>query len=231
MKQNSTTNQARAVLGKKGVTLIELLVVLVISGIVIGGIYRVFISQTRAYTVQDQVAEIQQDVRGAMEILVRDIRMAGYMPRNFDSATINNNPIQSPLSDTGITVSYEHNGATYTATYALVAQANGTQSLTRTVGGAPETLLNNVEALTFSYGIDADNNGRIDGLDEDTGVIRDDAFVAAAGVGTARVLAVRVSLTANPASVDPDVTKVVSPRTLTSVVTPRNLFYRRRTAY
>ncbi len=232
MRQNSTTNQASAVFGKKGVTLIELLVVLVISGIVIGGIYRVFISQTRAYTVQDHVAEIQQDVRGAMEILVRDIRMAGYMPLNFDSPTINNNPILTPLSDTGITVSYEYNGATNTVTYALVAQPDGSQSLTRTLGAnPPETLLNNVEALTFSYGIDADKDGRIDGLDEVTGVIRDDAFVTAANVGTAKVLTVRVSLTANPSSVDPEVTKVISPRTLTSVVTPRNLLYKRRTAY
>jgi len=39
----------------KGVTLIELLVALVIGGIIIAGIYRVFIAQTRAYTVQDQV--------------------------------------------------------------------------------------------------------------------------------------------------------------------------------
>ena len=73
----------RSMLDKKGVTLIELLVVLVISGIVIGGVYRVFISQTKAYSVQDGVAEIQQDVRGAMEIMVRDIRMAGFQSRSF----------------------------------------------------------------------------------------------------------------------------------------------------
>jgi len=63
---------------KKGVTLIELLIGLVISAIIIAGIYRVFITQTRAYTVQDQVVDVQQNIRSAMELMLRDIRMAGY---------------------------------------------------------------------------------------------------------------------------------------------------------
>jgi len=42
-------------LNKKGITLIELLVAMIISAAVIAGIYRVFVAQTRAYTVQEQV--------------------------------------------------------------------------------------------------------------------------------------------------------------------------------
>jgi prepilin-type N-terminal cleavage/methylation domain-containing protein len=207
---------------KKGVTLIELLVVLVISGIVIGGVYRVFVSQTKAYTVQDQVAEIQQDVRGAMEIMLRDIRMAGFQSRNFGSAAISDSPIVSPLSNNSITINYEHNAITNTITYALV----GTD-LTRTVNGVAEALLNNVTNLNFSYGIDANLDKVIDGIDGETGIIPDGAFVQAAGVGTAKVFAIRIVLTANPASLDPDVTKMVSPRTLTSVVTPRNMYLKK----
>ena len=71
MKIQSKFNQ-------KGITLIELLVVLVITAITMAGIYRVFISQTKTYAVQDQVMEVQQSVRGAMEILLRDIRMTGF---------------------------------------------------------------------------------------------------------------------------------------------------------
>ena len=40
--------------------MIELLVVLVIAAITMAGIYRVFISQTKTYAVQDQVMEVQQ---------------------------------------------------------------------------------------------------------------------------------------------------------------------------
>ena len=223
----------RSMLNKKGVTLIELLVVLVICAIVIGGIYKVFIAQTRAYTVQDQVAEVQQDVRGAMDIMVRDIRMAGFQTNSFGSALITNSPIVTPLNDTSITVNYEYipsagAPAAYTVAYALA----GTD-LTRTLNvnrlRVPETLLSNVANLNFSYGIDLDRDGVIDGIVN--GVILDNAFKNAAGVGTAAVFAVHVSLTANPAPVNPDVTKMVAPRTLTSVVTPRNMFFKRFQAY
>ena len=221
--------KGQSMLNKKGVTLIELLVVLVISGIVIGGVYRVFISQTKAYTVQDQVAEIQQDVRGAMEIMVRDIRMAGFQERNFGSALISDNPIV--IGAQSITVNYEYipsAGAptTNTVTYDL---QNG--NLRRTVGGVQETLLTNVTTLDFRYGIDANADGIIDGINGATGVISDNAFVQAAGVGTAKVFAVRIELIANPPHDIPDVAKVVSPRRLTSVVIPRNMFLKKYQAY
>ena len=65
-------------LNRKGFTLIELLVAMVLSFIIIGAVYGTFTSQQKSYTVQDQVAEAQQNARMAMNILMRDIRMAGY---------------------------------------------------------------------------------------------------------------------------------------------------------
>jgi prepilin-type N-terminal cleavage/methylation domain-containing protein len=65
-------------LSRKGFTLIELLVAMVLSFILIGAVYGTFTSQQKSYTVQDQVAETQQNARMAMNILLRDIRMAGY---------------------------------------------------------------------------------------------------------------------------------------------------------
>ena len=78
---------------EKGVTLIELLVTLIISAIVVGGIYRVFIAQTKAYTVQDQIVEIQQTVRSAMDILLRDLRMTGYYDDSPGSVVTITTPI------------------------------------------------------------------------------------------------------------------------------------------
>ena len=86
-----------------------------------GGVYRVFIAQTKAYTVQDQVVEVQQDIRSAMEIVARDLRMGGFQTSTFNSSLITNSPIVYPLSDSTITVNYEYLGgalpATYTVTY------------------------------------------------------------------------------------------------------------------
>ena len=63
-----------------GVTLTELLIALALTGIVAGAIYKIFISQGRAYTVQSEVAEMQQNLRAGVFMMEREIRMAGYDP-------------------------------------------------------------------------------------------------------------------------------------------------------
>jgi len=63
---------------QRGLTLVELMVALVLAFIVIGAVYRTFTSQQRTYSIQDQVAEAQQNARVAVNILMRDLRMAGY---------------------------------------------------------------------------------------------------------------------------------------------------------
>ncbi len=65
---------------ESGVTLVELMVSLVISSFVIAGVYGVYTIQKKSYTVQEQVVEMQQRLRSAMDFLVRDIRMAGSNP-------------------------------------------------------------------------------------------------------------------------------------------------------
>jgi len=69
----------KIILKNKGVTLIELMIVLVIAAILVGGIYTLFMTQSRSYSVQDQVSGVQQDARAALNFLSRDIRMAGAM--------------------------------------------------------------------------------------------------------------------------------------------------------
>jgi len=66
----------------KGITLIELLIALVISAIIIAGIYRTFIQQQKSYATQDQVADMQQNVRVAINRMIREIRMAGFGGKN-----------------------------------------------------------------------------------------------------------------------------------------------------
>jgi prepilin-type N-terminal cleavage/methylation domain-containing protein len=63
---------------EKGFTLVELLVAMAISGIVIAAVYTAFITQQKSYTIQDQVAEIQQNARVGLDMIAREVRMAGY---------------------------------------------------------------------------------------------------------------------------------------------------------
>ena len=62
----------------RGVTLIELLIALVLSSILIAAIYRVFISQQRSYVVQEQVVDMQQNMRASISRMMSEIRMAGF---------------------------------------------------------------------------------------------------------------------------------------------------------
>jgi len=211
---------------QKGITLIELLVALVIGGIIIGGIYNLFVAQTKAYTVQDQVAEVQQSVRSAMEILLRDLRMTGFDDDANPAITIAN-PVAYPLSDNSITVSYEYydrNLAQYqrhTVTYNLNG-SNLIRQLTVDNVAQSETILTNVDLLNFTYGVDQNNDGIMDDQNGN-GLIDNNDWLPSAGVGTRKVVAIRVTLTARTDPAFEDVSKQVSPRTLTSAITLRNL--------
>jgi type IV pilus assembly protein PilW len=63
---------------ERGVTLVELLVALVMSAIVMLAIMATFASQERSQAIQQQVGQMQQNLRSAMYIMSSEIRMAGY---------------------------------------------------------------------------------------------------------------------------------------------------------
>ena len=210
-------------LSTRGVSLIELLVGLVIAGMVLGGIYRLFIAQGKAYTVQDQVVEVQQNIRTAMEALLKDLRMAGYDNDSRSSKITVLSPVIRPLSDHAITLTYELDDThQQTVAYWL----DGNSRLVRQVTVAPdvgpavttqEVILENVDTLTFTYGIDRDLSNQEDGAI--------DFWSPADGVRTdMRVVAVQVNLIARTEQAQPgdDRFKGVTPRSLTSIVMMRN---------
>jgi len=89
---------------KKAFTLIELLVALAISGVVLAGIYSTYYSQQKSYITQEQVAAMQQNLRAAMYIMQREIRMAGCDPTENAGAeikTADTNSIRFTLDITG----------------------------------------------------------------------------------------------------------------------------------
>ena len=72
----------------QGFTLVELMVTMLLAGIIMTVIYSAYITMQKSYVVQDQVAEMQQTLRSAMDYVVRDIRMAGYNPTKKATAGI-----------------------------------------------------------------------------------------------------------------------------------------------
>lgn len=79
MKEEKAKNQ--------GFTLVELLVAMAIAAVILTAIFKTFKSQQDSYVVQSQLAMTQQNVRGAMQLISRDIQMAGYYT-NFETSII-----------------------------------------------------------------------------------------------------------------------------------------------
>ncbi len=63
-----------------GFSLIELLVTVLLSSIVMGAIYSVYRVQTHSMKVQENRMEAQEYARSVLDLMVREIRNAGYDP-------------------------------------------------------------------------------------------------------------------------------------------------------
>lgn len=141
-----------------GFTLIELLIALFIGSITMASIYTVFMSQQRSYYVQDQVARMDQTLRGGLDFLTRDLMAAGYDdPNNSANASIvaiNLGSIQftadrnedGDVNDTGENV-----------VYSLYVAADGIQKLGRNdLTGAlgNQAIAEYIEQIEFLYTMD-----------------------------------------------------------------------------
>ena len=73
-----------------GFSLVEVMAALVILAIAMTAVFATFTSQQKSFMVQSRVAEMQQNLRQAVEYISRDIRLAGYgIPPPPDNVTIN----------------------------------------------------------------------------------------------------------------------------------------------
>ncbi len=75
---------------QSGLTLLELMIAMVIGIVLLMGTVTMFISNKQSYKVQEEMGRLQENARFAMEMLIRDIRMAGYSGCADDITKINN---------------------------------------------------------------------------------------------------------------------------------------------
>jgi len=143
------------IFGDKGFTLVELMITVAISGIVLGAISLTYIMQQRSTTAQDQVVEMQQNIRAAMFFLERDIRMAGFDPTNtipepkIIAAANNSLQLSFDLNSDGDIADPGEN-----VTYSLYVAGDGIQKLGRndnTGGLGNQAVAENIDAIQFFY--------------------------------------------------------------------------------
>ncbi len=188
---------------EQGFTMVELVVALAISLILMGIAVKIFLVQQKAYNVQGQLSEMQQNIRAATDMIVRETKMAGYNPTEASFNGIGNNSnatliqILADLTGDGDTDDSNEN-ITYSYDDAdLQIERNG----------AGNPIAENITEFTVFY---FNANG-------------DD-------IGTSTLTEIRqiqITVTGRTAKVDPDLKRVdgVGYRygTLTSFVTPENL--------
>lgn len=101
---------------ERGFTTLEVLATMGIAGIMIAAITGTFITQQKLYDSQEDITQMVQATRNAMDMMSREFRMAGYSPTNvaLDGITYNGTQvtIRADLDGDGSTT-----GANETITY------------------------------------------------------------------------------------------------------------------
>jgi Tfp pilus assembly protein PilW len=96
-----------------GISLVEVLVGLAIASIIVFALYNLFGHQQNAYSVQDDVSEMQQNLRVSLERISGDLMMAGF--GKTQSSAINGEDLSSwyTAENGWRPVSFSHNAAPY----------------------------------------------------------------------------------------------------------------------
>jgi type IV pilus assembly protein PilW len=185
----------------RGFTLIEILIAMAIGAVVMAAIVDTFITQRKSYDLQEQISEMIQSARISMDMMSRDVRMAGYNPTgaSFDAIPYEATKLEvradrngdGDPDDPGETIAYFYDAAT--------------RQIIREASGSQQPLADNITDFTFQY------------LNQ----------AGSAAGNAAEVYQIQVSLTARTADFDPRYPNNGGYRTytLTSFITPRNIEY------
>jgi len=73
-----------------GFTLVELLVAMAVAGVALSLIIAFFANSVKVYTRENARAELQQEMRAAIDVMARDIRMACYDPTRSGDFIVKN---------------------------------------------------------------------------------------------------------------------------------------------
>src|SRR5215467_5410208 len=121
-----------------GFTIIEVMIAVAISSVLVTAVYQTFHSQQRSYTMQSEAAAMEQNLRGSLYLLTKELRSAGY------------NPSQATTSDFRFVTSFPTPNNLFTVNYAtdhsIVAFTLDTDG-----NGAIASTPNNNEQIAYRF--------------------------------------------------------------------------------
>jgi len=134
-----------------GFTLVELMISMAMSLVVIAAIAGTFTVQTRQNSAEEQLGQMQQNVRGALDLMIREIQMAGYKPaggafNGIQTSATTTLRIKLDLDSSGV----ETDGTTDDISYSF---DSSTGLITRTLNntGSSATLADNITDFSLTY--------------------------------------------------------------------------------
>lgn len=161
--------------GESGFTLVELMIALFISSFIMVSVVLIYTTQIKNYTNHDDIAAIQQNLRGALLLLPLEIRLAGCDPTESNSARIleatatrfrftrdisggpaSSNDADGDVGDSNEDIAYGFGVDVDTDEDGIVdnddVNWSGVAALGRgTAGGGMQPLAENIEAIEFNY--------------------------------------------------------------------------------
>ena len=205
----------------RGFSLVELLIAMAVGLIILGAMYGLFTIQSKHLGTQDVVAEMQQNARMAMDMVSREVRMAGYNPSGTLTRCTGTTPTASTTcvgirtaSANSISFTTDLNGnGSLTAGSANPNEnivydrylSSGIYSLGRTSNGVKQPVIEYLDLLSFTY-LDASG---------------------AATTNLASIREIQITIRTIASKMDPAYTVNGGYRTytLTAKVAPRNLAF------
>lgn len=202
------------------------MIAMLLGMVVLGSLYNLFTVQSKLLGNQEMAVEMQQNARMAMDMMTREMRLAGFNPAatltkcvgtlpssltstpcvgiqdastnaiSFTSDVNGNGDLTPGSSNPNENITYDRYESPY---------GSGIYALGRTSNGSKQPVVENIQSLTFTY--------------------LNSAASAAATIGAIR--SIQVNIVARAAKPDPSYPANGGYRTytLTSTVTPRNLAY------
>jgi prepilin-type N-terminal cleavage/methylation domain-containing protein len=162
---------------KKGFTAIEMLISLAILSMTLGSIYSLYVSFIRTCTKEGVKINVQQSVRSSLDMMIRDIRIAGLDPEktgDFGIVAVTPQRIQftadrdmdGELDDADATDGIDAHDMEFMA-YEYDGNSTLRMSLYKADGNLEmsDTMVENVTDLTFSYfNSDDDTTSNLDDI-------------------------------------------------------------------